>query len=1111
MFSKFILNSNWTGLSSNYKFDNTIDLYNTDITVTGNTNLTYTSYLSNLNDYANNNYSLLFLTKKLKLNNILNTNPPIDPQNRQVCLLANKLENDLIGEETVFLNLSSFKAFNTINILNLTDDSFFEIDFLSSNELLLLTVKDRVSYYMCVDDLNLAITVIQKNELEALNVYELDKIKLNYIYDSKKNNIILYRIIRDQTYVISVLNNNIILKNSDLSDRVLIDDIFTLLKIKDLPSLKLNANIISYKTNIDKNNLSIRTSRSVDNNYIAHLEYNNIDYNYTNTNFLTLKNQLNIKDELRSNKDNNNFRDYKSIFIGGSREEGYENINLGFASSYYPITLYSDKTTWFHVPYNLKGEKLEISDSTFIQNGAIAGNSPIFSDKIYKKSANYATTSNMGNVEDTEQNGVWLCAWLSGGSTSKQWVDRFFNKSSFTPYEALTYSSNVNYTPQYEGKRGEGITDIPSKLTLEPGAWYAYSRMGKKTGVNILSGNKDIISNSFTDYRSKTKAKKPIELDIDSSPIYNLNNDSYGIINTENLNYYNNLGLSFFATREDWGSSEYSLLGNYMDTGMGWFFNRQVYPLNYYINDKTVYVLNNRFQKLLTIDCSFFLPGQDFTIVGLFKRDFNNNIHIVTSNNNIIELNSNGTIVDLLSVQKLFNDSIKSIYNNIDNGYILYGDGKILKINLYSNIYEEITNNVIFSEGFSFNSNVIADSFNFVYVINGLNPIIKGTNIYYKNPNKNTIDFFNTNTETISSYLSASKLIMGYNFDKDENTYVLLEDKVLVYDAKGVYTKEHIISTNNIETTGYNITFQNLNKTEQCNISLIDKDNNNYFYNLNTSSYVKIDSVKNNRFNRDSNLYNDFMETSNWSYIQSIIQTTYPLPTYTFKVRLFNQFDYEDYILIKTDILAENLNTGTHHFAVNLDTINGLYSFYIDGNLYNIQNFEPAKYSFSNLFNNNIIVGTVPYYGGLVYSDFYKSDDLRIYVDDLKIEKFKIAKNIFSQDEIKLLYYEKYSPKDLVIDLPVGERNYIDTISRTFKHKMKGSKSNLINLVINDSLVTDEITQRKYQMLILNKLKTILPGYIKINSIQWKNNKDNDEKMLQGNFNLRNTLTNNIE
>jgi hypothetical protein len=69
--------------------------------------------------------------------------------------------------------------------------------------------------------------------------------------------------------------------------------------------------------------------------------------------------------------------------------------------------------------------QININDSSFIDNGAIAGHTPYTSDRIYRARENSYTNN---------ADGQYLCTWLSAGSINSRgvWVDRYYypNKSS---------------------------------------------------------------------------------------------------------------------------------------------------------------------------------------------------------------------------------------------------------------------------------------------------------------------------------------------------------------------------------------------------------------------------------------------------------------------------------------------------------------------------------------------------------------------------------------------------------------------------------------------------------------------------------------------------------
>lgn len=1128
MYSKYVLNSNWVSLSSYYKYDSDLKYIGQQLPVDGNLTVTYTSYLSNIKDYSNNNYSLFFLSDKKNINSYISNNVPTNSINNNVCVIIYDFIDGLISETTRFLNVRDGQyGFN--NVIDLDQSNFFEIDFINQDNLLLKKIVDNVNYYLVIDDISKNTNVLTTEKDFELDVFTKDKVKLNYILDGSK--IVIYKVIQGVIFFIGIdtTNDSIIVREGSFDD-IPTSCLLYYVKIGDLPSSLINQNIIKYDRGIFRNNLNINPERSIkntSNNLLLHTEYNNIHNNSFSSNFLTLKNQLDGFDEAHNNYKDNSFREYTNIFTGGNREDGSNSISLNFKTEFYPLVFKTDMVTWFHVPYNSNLNKVLINDANFVINGAVGGSSPILSDKIWKKIGNYSETSNLGTTTDREHTGKWLCSWLSAGSDGTYtWMDRYYNPSSFTPYQALKYNTNVEYTPEYSSVRArdEGVSDIISDLSLEPGVWYAYSHIGKNTVNSILSGIKSLSHKNFKEYKNKLNKSIIPNVDEDGDSIYDLSSDKYGVVNLPTQNFYNNFSISFYGTRKDWNTFNINnLLGNYIDSGFGIINSNKFNPLIYYINDKVLHLFNNEYKKILTIDTNFYLSGygDNYSIVGIFRRDYNENFHIITSNFKILEFTSNGTITDSLDfTDKIPNtndpESIKidSLYNNTKNGVIGFSNNALLKINLLTNTLSETTSGDVSYINASPDNNfgsqfALIDGYNNIFVIRGYHPIIKGTNIYYKSIESDKILVYSGTTSELSTYLqSSSGSIISFGFDTTGKTFLLYEDRLEEYNELGEYTSQSFFTNLNSNLTACNISFQNLLEggIEKI-IHFIDEKKVNYLYNFEKNFLKQIDPDLNERYSSFDTIKSNNYDFTNYNYIQGIIDNSYPLPSYNFKIKLFNQLDYEDSIVLNTTVLGETLDSGTHHFCVVFDTLQGEFSVYINGNLYSKKTFPPKRYSYSSLLTNNIVVGGIPFYGGTLFNDFYKSNTVNLFSKDLIIEKFKFFNNSINLDEIKMLYYEKYPPEDIVVNLEIGKRNYLDTITRTFRHKMQGSKSNLINLYINNSLITDKFIQEMYNTIILKDIKPYLPSYVKINKIIWINTIDSEDKLIVGNFSVKNSLT----
>ena len=70
-------------------------------------------------------------------------------------------------------------------------------------------------------------------------------------------------------------------------------------------------------------------------------------------------------------------------------------------------------------------------------------------------------------------------------------------------------------------------------------------------------------------------------------------------------------------------------------------------------------------------------------------------------------------------------------------------------------------------------------------------------------------------------------------------------------------------------------------------------------------------------------------------------------------------------------------------------------------------------------------------------------------------------------------------------EIPVGQRSYIDTVERVFKHRLPGRKSEYYNVIISGLSATSETLKSDIKDKILTQLPNISPVYSKLNDIYW--------------------------
>lgn len=642
-----------------------------------------------------------------------------------------------------------------VPLLGENNNLFLDINFLNDSELVITHSLYRRKAYLVSDDLNKKLSFIDSKYISDSN---LALAKFNYVYDKITNRIIIYKTINGSIYALSEnvgeLVYVLVFSLADISE----SSIFDIIRFNAVNTDFEKSVWGSYQQSLNTNNLNLDEDRSfnVKNNFLLHSEYSNSESNI-HINIIPLKNQLNEFHRVGRRKSGVDFRDYHSIYTGDNNEQGNSHISLGYLTNNKEYIFKSGNITWFHIPYNETLKRININDANFVLNGAIPGQSPVFSDKIFKKMGSYRTKSNLGDSRK-EQTGQWLCSWLSGGDdgTTAVWVDRFYNPEIITEIEAIKITNNVEYIPSYSSKNYQaGITDKRSSLTIEPGVWYAYYHVGK-------TDNKKLIS-----YLKRDLVQEGL-IGTNLAPVgeYNFAGDTSGYVSIKNYESpLNQFTFSFFGHSLNWEKPMGNqLMGNYLDSGFGIFNFKEILPFTYYFNKNKLFVYNTDNIEVLTTTVPASLSGN---IVGLFRRNFGENFHVILDTLDVLEYSLEGTLVDLLPRENVFPDPpqkrVISTANNYNFGVILFHDLSYTTVDLKTNvakhygILENATALGVDNPAATFC--VFIDQSNFVYIIDGRQPILREDKLYYIDSREpRHLKVYNTITRETATYIDASKL-----------------------------------------------------------------------------------------------------------------------------------------------------------------------------------------------------------------------------------------------------------------------------------------------------------------------------------------------------------------
>ncbi len=767
-----------------------------------------------------------------------------------------------------------------------------------------------------------------------------------------------------------------------------------------------------------------------------------------------------------------NLREYTKIFTGTNQEIGYETPFFSFITDTTNLILKQDTITYFHYPINAPSALL--IDSSLLIDGAVAGNSPYTSDKIWKKQANYASNTFWGNSQPIgKQTGVWLCAWLSGNAldTNSVWKDRWYNPGYINQHDALYITNPV---------ASSIIIDIDSEISFDGGCYYKYFHVGNIHNNNITnalsSGNHlklyledwsetpiDISNNNTSKIIGFTNNCVNYQginyLDNPSDTCLNLNKTNYcETMYSSSISLTGELSYNIWAQSNDWTTGNNTLLsknnrGGYslkidqgFDTSLMVFFdnngkttilNRDGLP----IISKTLPTYSN--PTSVAIDSNHFIWVADNLAKCVYKIDYNGDILNSIKFDNSVNLNSITLDDDKLLWVLDSNTNSVSSFDIFTTA--LSTSNTICSISLQSiqNISIDLNNNLQSTSG----TQIVIDNDNIIWSVNN--------NKIYKN----------------STFIMSGDVIAC---DKDNNMWVLFDsNSYLKMDTTTFAYVSGTIGDNTI------LTNRSINFTYELN--------NNYW-----TQFVYF------TFENEQKSYKTDLNGTLVNTIDLSIFNIYPkLDTFTAYDwnRKFNYIKYNKTPQIKAEIFVNNNSTfkkytlstpvcgfndkNWHMFTYTYDKNNlMLYMDSILRDLYTIGNDTQIYYN----YENSLLIGTDI---GKI-EPFEKELNLTVNYFNGKIDSIRIYDNILNNMDIQHLYLNKFKYNDLNWNIPTGKQNYIEEIVRFFKFKLPGQKSQYYNINLIGLQITDINVRIIIENIIRDTIKKIVPAYTELYKIVWK-------------------------
>ena len=600
-----------------------LNLSKTPITFSNGMSFNIFDGLQNLQDISFNNQSGIFLTGLNKNSNILTDN--IEPENTNE---LSSIESSLADTNGNVFNIINNSLINS-NSTKINNDNKLKFNFYKNQ----IYIQNGQNSLLTSTD-NGLVFAPQKVSLNTDS---------NQLFDYLINNqyISLFKSNTDFTTAVSSINGVLTLSNINPNLPLPSNVIFYLPSYQDKTrsyNSVADSFLVTYQTiplNV-QNELQVATKNTdYSQNYLGVFPTEN--FNITSSGavadlyFHSLKNYQTTEYNYNNNSNN---RVYTKIYSGTNQDKGLNSIHLGYQSDTIRIELPVGDTYFFYSPTS---NIVYIKDAGFIQSGAVGGEMPEVSDRIYTNAYSYSQdTSGLNIFSSNIINNKWLCSWLRKNTDNTlTWCDRYYNSAYYTSNQALSTASLV-----YNDKLNPNLPyvyDIESQTQLKPGIRYQYHHVGKtdnqnfltylnynyvnKTPANILTvtnwlsstlvddsslNNKGLVySNSYTNY---------------DKDYFKLTGDNYVVFPaTDSLLPSEKLSVSLWVKADDWSNiSGYQIFGNYYYSGFGLINESNIQaPILTLINNDTnkVYNLNYRFSEVSKNTISTVFPKTSFSIV----------------------------------------------------------------------------------------------------------------------------------------------------------------------------------------------------------------------------------------------------------------------------------------------------------------------------------------------------------------------------------------------------------------------------------------------------------------------------------------------------------------
>lgn len=1062
----------------------------------------YIDALSGTSDASINNYSALYLTNLKQDTEIFN---------------FNQLEYPVIDYVTPLKNIDNVLIFDIVNTFTdpgkysysfaqssaLVDKSlmFFEIEIYDEN---LCRIKRRsgdLNYYLVYDTTVSNFYFLTSYEFSTnynFNLQSLDA--FSYILD-KDGYGVFFKKVGFDTFVLGVSNQTFTLvpytSTYNILDSV---SLFYLDLTRTEISPKLNTSWVSYTPDTTFNNLNINSEKSLSDivsNSICHFEYNNIvDTSKVDMNVFKMKNLLSEKNFIKRNNPNfvssDNvpaplFREYTSLFTGNNEEGGYEKILLNFVCYTQDFTINNGKTIVTAPSSIFPYDRLNINDTSFVKDGALASVDPVLSDKVYKQEVD-ASNPFVGN---------YVVTWLSAGSDYNLWVDRYYFpninelvnvvqlSSVYSPTTANPIVSFLANPTNRDIVAKQQYVDVISNITITPNSVFTYDRASNTNINNVLNAIPGNIQTGFTQYF--TSNDTPIDVLTNS---LTFEGDKSVSIPIQDITRSGSFTLSF-TIKGPWQNNTSYIVTPAVDSGITIYNDNKITPFIYTKNKNNVYVYNTENTLIYTLSFSS-------DVLDIITTDHLQNYFVTTTNSNLYKIGPTGTIKTVYDLGSVIPASNYINYTLSGNTLAFLTDvnGGCAIINtLNGTTTTQLATPFISGGAGSFtNIHYYNDT---LYGFSGSKIIHRGTTLYGLISN-NRIESYNVQiTGSKETFVASNSYISDFTVDDDGTLYILhdnnklatvnqarrlLSDQTLFTDLTGVQI-DHIAAYNN----GYSFTPIVLARDVNLNYSI---------YNLTpTLSSTPTEMLElsgiNYLFDYTNKTFNQYATFLSNEKQQCLTNYPYfinddPQNNLNIDFKLKNIYDDTDIKTLHYEIKLSDLSEYENSILLTYNTEEGYYKVVINNNLVYSATIDKSKYRINTVATNDIRLGSISLGNNSTLDNFVNITGYNV-LRNATIENLKVYSTGVNDLQQQAILLNNIGISPINITLPCGQRNNIEEIQTLFKFTQPYSKSDKVNIVIKNANINDTRLEQQISANIYNNLQDVLPADVDINNISFIN------------------------